>query len=201
MFSARCHEKTNIKKTRNGSQEGVESCWTPSPPVLLWFGYHTDSAALPGGVQALGALWFSSRVPPGAEGTCKEGAHCSPWHSSLSLCEASNTKGANPNKSIVEHMPRSIFGESLDIKSPELFGCLLAKRRRDGAGGDAKPQGLQSLGCKCSEPQPMGGMWEPLLPSLASSSSLSSKSCLCSSAWQGVCGKQHNPQKGRVLIK
>lgn len=112
--------------------------------------------------------------------------------------KASNTRGANPNKSIMGHMAGSISGELLDTQSPEQFGCLLTKRRRDGAGGKAEPQGLQSLGCECSA---RGGMWEPLPPSLASSFSLSSKSCLCSSAWQGVCGKRHNPQKGRVLIK
>lgn len=168
------------------------------------YGLGTTQAQLPS--QAGCRLWGHCGSPPGLPpeqgGHARRGLTAHPGTAALlSLYEASNTRGANPNKSIMEHMPRSIFGESLDIKSPELFGCLLIKRRRDGAGGNAKSQGLQSLGCECSEPQPMGGMWEPLLPSLASSSSLSSKSCLCSSAWQGVCGKQHNPQKGRVLIK
>ena len=48
---------------------------------------------------------------------------------------------------------------------------------------------------------PCGGMQEPSSPSPASSSSSSGESCLCSNAWQGACGKRHNPQKGRVLIK
>lgn len=70
--------------------------------------------------------------------------------------KASNTRGTNPNKSIMEHMARSISGELLDTQSPEQFGCLLTKRRRDGAGGKTEPQGLQGLGCECSA---RGGMW------------------------------------------
>lgn len=89
-------------------------------------------------------LWGHCRPPPGLpheqRGYANRGLTAHPGTAAfMSLCEVSNTRGANPNKPIMEHMPRSIFRESLDTKSPELFGYLLTKRRRDGAGGKPKP--------------------------------------------------------------
>lgn len=140
-------------------------------------------------------LWGHCSPPPGLpheqRGHAKRGLTAHPGTAAfLSLREVGNTRGANPNKSIMEHMPRSIFGESLDTKSPELFGCLLIKRRRDGARGKAKPQGLQGLGCECSALQPTeacGSLCPPPWPAAppcpprAASAALRGRECVGSS--------------------
>lgn len=185
--------KNETSKTlRNGCQEGVVSCWTLSPLVLLWFGYpwtapHRLSPPPKWGVGSGGTVVLLQGSPV-SRGTCKEGPRCSSQYSSLStLCETSNTRGANPNESIMEHMSRSIFGKALDTKSPKQFGCFLTKRRRDGDGGKAEPQGLQGLGCECRAPQPMeacGSLCPPPWPAAppcpprAASAALRGRECV-----------------------
>lgn len=139
----------------------------------------------------------------------------------LSLGEASNARGANPGESGAGNTcPRAFSGrchtlscsspallkgnshrlpaqcgERLDAKSPERFGCLQTKRSRDGGCRTRSAKGQRQRTPPCR------GTWEPSSLSPARSSSSSRESCLCSSAWRGACGKRHNPQKGRVLIK
>lgn len=137
-------------------------------------------------------LWGHCGPPPGLpheqSGHAKMGLTAHPGTAAfLSFREVSNTKGANPKKSIIEHMPRSIFGESLDTKSSELFGCLLTKRRRDGAGGKAKAQGLQGLGGERSASEACGSLcptpWPaaPPCPPRAASAALCGRQCVGSS--------------------
>lgn len=143
--------KETSKRLRNGSQEGAVSCWTLSPPVLLWFGYPWTASLFPSQVGC--RLWGHCGPPPKQRGHARRGLIAHPGTAAfLSLCEASNIRGANSNKSIVEHMPRNIFGEPLDTKSPELFGCLLTKRRRDGAGENLNPRGCRDWGVSAVHP-------------------------------------------------
>lgn len=196
MFSAWCHKKRNIKKTEkwvSGRCGVMLDTVTPSAPTVWVSPDCTTWTQFPSQVGC--RLWGYCGPPPGLlyeqREYAKRGLTAQPGTGAfLSLCEVSNTRGANPNKSIMEHMPRSIFGEALDTKSPELFGRLLTKRRRDGAGEKAKPQGLQGLGCECSAPQPTEACgilcpppWPaaPPCPPRAASAALRGRECVGSS--------------------
>lgn len=169
-----------------------------SPPALLWVGVHRLHHAT--GPLPSGATVSPLQDPPRASRATRGGGSLpalawggqpDPKLARLWVMPATQGVQTLVNPAQGAHTLAHFWGGAargvalcLSTKSPKLLGCLQPTWRRDG-------------GCRAR----VRGAKEPSSPSLASSSSSSCKSCLRSSAWRGACGKRHNPQKGRVLIK